>query len=189
MRAAACLPAALIAAATERRLRRGARLFSTGDQVGFLYVVTSGRLALVRLDADGRAATLETADSGDVFAFASLFADSYHCDGVALETAVVRAVPRERVRAAFASDGEAALAALRAATQEVRRLRALLAIRSRRGAGDRLLDYLAANGPCALPLARIAAEIGVTPEALYRTAAKLARAGEIRRAGRKLSLP
>lgn len=189
MRASECLPHALLAGGGERRLRRGARLFSAGDPVEFLHVVLRGRLALVRHDPDGRAATLETAGPGDVFAFASLFADSYHCDGIALDAAAVRAIPRGRVRAAYAGGGEPALAALRAAALEVRRLRALLAIRNRRGAGDRLLDYLAANGPCALPVARIAAEIGVTAEALYRTLAKLARAGRIRRTGRNLSLP
>lgn len=189
MRAAACLPPALIAAADERRLKRGVRLFAAGDPIECLFVVVRGRMALVRHDPDGRAATLETAEAGDLFAFASLFADAYHCDGIALDAAVVRAVPRERVRAAFALDSGTALAALRAAAQEVRRLRALLAIRNRRGAGDRLRDYLAAAGPTDAPLARIAAEIGVTPEALYRTVAKLVRAGKIRRKGRTLSLP
>lgn len=72
-----------------KALARGEALFRQGDAKTGVFEVTLGRLRLERRTFDGRLVVLHTARAGELFAEASLFADAYHCDAVAITDAVV----------------------------------------------------------------------------------------------------
>jgi CRP/FNR family transcriptional regulator, dissimilatory nitrate respiration regulator len=189
------LPAAARAAAIERRLKAGEPLFHLGDRTKGLAEVIAGRVRLTRVDRSGRETVLYVAGPGETIAEASLFAAHYHCDAVAATDAVVCIYPKPAVLAAFARDPKAAQAFSATLASQVMSLRTRLAQRDIRSARERLRHYLALNvGPdgrtVALPgtLKELAAELGLTHEALYRTLAALERAGEIRRGGSKITL-
>ena len=173
-----------------RALAGGEALFLQGDLARALYLVEVGRLRLVRHTAAGEAVTLHVARPGSLLAEAALTAERYHCDARADLPSRVVELPRGALRQALAGDPELALAFAGALCREVQRLRALVELRSLRGARDRLLAYLRWTcdgdaGGLDQPLKDVASEIGLTPEAVYRAAARLEREGRLRRRGRR----
>src|SRR5262245_41544234 len=98
------LPARLNARIVRKDLAAGAHLFRQGDKAEAVFVIESGRLALVRHAVDGRRLVLHVARAGDSFAEAALFAETYHCDAVAEATSRVAAIPKAPLLAAFAKD-------------------------------------------------------------------------------------
>jgi CRP-like cAMP-binding protein len=189
------LPAAVRASAIERKLKAGEPLFHLGDKTAGLFEVIAGRVRLVRVDRSGRETVLYVAGPGETIAEASLFSPAYHCDAVAGTDATVRVYPKSAVLAAFAKDQKAAQAFSATLARQVMSLRTRLAQRDIRSARERLRHFLALNagadGRTVIlqgTLKDLAAELGLTHEALYRTLAVLERAGEIRRAGDKIVL-
>ncbi len=182
------LPAAVRAAASERRLKAGEALFRLGDKTAGFYEVIAGRVRLARVDAAGHEVVLHVARPGDVIAEASLFSPHYHCDAIAGSEATVRLFPKRDVLAAFDRDPQAAQAFTAMLARQVMSLRARIEQRNIRSARERLRHWLALNAggdgrTVALPgpLKELAAELGLTHEALYRTLAALERSGEIER--------
>jgi len=189
------LPAAVRATATERKLKAGEPLFYLGDRTAGLVEVVVGRVRLTRVDRSGRETVLYVAGPGETLAEASLFAPAYHCDAVAGSDAVVRIYPKSAVLAAFAKDPKAAQAFSAMLARQVMSLRTRLAQRDIRSARERLRHYLALNvgadGRTVTlrgTLKELAAELGLTHEALYRTLAALERAGEIKRGPARIVL-
>ncbi len=152
----------------------GRRLFRTGDPVLSLFVVVSGELRLVRALPHGAALTLQRASAGTPIAEASLFAERYHCDAVARQKAVVRSIPLARVKAALRDDAALASAFLRHLAHEVQRSRTQAEILSLKTVAERLNAWIALNGgmPSKGRWRDVAAEIDVSPEALYRELAR-----------------
>lgn len=170
-----------------RALAPGEHLFRQGDAPRSAFRLVTGALRLERRTFDGRLVVIHRARAGEVFAEASLFAPAYHCDAVATEASSVEAVARDAVLAAMRADpavAEALLARMAGQLQDARRR---LELRDVRGARDRVLlqlDLLAdRDGIVLVPgaLQDLAAEIGLTREAYYRTLAALARAGLLTR--------
>jgi CRP-like cAMP-binding protein len=189
------LPAAVRGKAIERKLKAGEALFRLGDKTAGLYEVVAGRVRLARLDRDGHETILYVAGAGETIAEASLFSSVYHCDAVASSEARVKLYPKAAVLAAFANDRKAGEAFGAALARQVMSLRTRLAQRNIRSARERVRHYLAlkagADGrTIALSgaLKDIAAELGLTHEAFYRTLAALERAGEIKRTRGKIML-
>ncbi len=187
------LPPALEAVAAVsggiRDLAAGEPLFRRGDRASAIYRVESGRLRLLRSAVDGRLVVLHTARAGDLFAEAALFSETYHCDAVAAVPSRVRHYPKGALLATLRADP----ALLEAFTAELaRRLQALrsrLELRDVRSARERVLQHLASAAagtdgrsiPIEGRLQDIAAELGLTREAFYRTLAALEAAGAILR--------
>jgi CRP-like cAMP-binding protein len=73
------LPAALLAAAVDRKLKAGEALFRLGDKTGGLCEIVSGRVRLARVDRSGHEIVLHVATPGETLAEASLFSANYHC--------------------------------------------------------------------------------------------------------------
>jgi CRP-like cAMP-binding protein len=174
-------------------LRRDEVLFHQGDRASSVFWVSRGRLRLDRHLASGRVVTLSVARAPATIAEASLFSSRYHCRAVAEVLSSVTVVPKARVLDLLEEDATFALSLVRALATEVRALRRLLELRNVRPASARLLDYLALRQdrgePTAdRPLAALASELGLTPEALYRILARLERQGVIRRHGREIAL-
>jgi CRP-like cAMP-binding protein len=189
------LPAAVRSVAVDRKLKAGEPLFHLGDKTSGFYEVIAGRVRLTRVDRSGRETVLYVAGPGETIAEASLFSPVYHCDAVAGSDAVVRLYPKPAVLSAFAKDRKAAEAFSATLARQVMSLRTRLAQRDIRSARERLRHFLALNTGAdgrtvelRGTVKDLAAELGLTHEALYRTLAVLERAGEIRRGKAKITL-
>ncbi|HYG88658.1 MAG TPA: Crp/Fnr family transcriptional regulator [Azospirillum sp.] len=178
-----------------RRLEAGEALFRQGDPTTAIYVVDSGRVRLVRWLEDGASVALHVAKAGETCAEAALWADVYHCDCIAEVPSAITAVPKPDLLAALEADPQSALSLTRALAVQVRDLRTQVELRNIRSAPERILAWLrlrAAGDPPGVTLDRpwteIAAEIGLTHEAIYRALAALQRSGRIIRSGRRILL-
>jgi CRP-like cAMP-binding protein len=169
-----------------RSLASGQPLFRQGESVSALYRLESGRLRLVRHTENGTEVVVHLARPGETFAEASVFADAYHCDAVAETASRVAAMPKVAFLAALARDPATSVRFARLLATQVVDLRARIELRNIRSAQERLLTWLRlrANGsPLRVALegtwTDVAAEIGLTREALYRALAKLDAEGRI----------
>ena len=174
------LPASLEAGSAVRVLAPGELLFRQGGPAVAIYKVESGRLRLIRRTVDDHLVILHTARRGEFFAEASLFADAYHCDAVAAVPSSVRVYPKQKAMEAMRKDPALAEAFMARLARQLQELRARMELRNIRSARDRVLQYLRLQAgvqgrsiPVKGQLQDIAAEIGMTREALYRTLAAL----------------
>jgi CRP-like cAMP-binding protein len=174
------LPASLESGSTVRVLAPSELLFRQGDPAAAIYKVESGRLRLIRRTVDDHLVVLHTAHRGELFAEASLFAEAYHCDAVAALQSRVWVYPKAIVMDALRTDPALAEAFMARLARQLQELRARMELRNIRSARARVLQYLllragvhgrsiAVEGQ----LQDIAAEIGISREALYRTLAAL----------------
>jgi len=160
--------------ARDTRLAPGETLFVSGQEVTGIYMVRSGRIHLQRHTTHGAHMVLQNAGPGAVVAEASAYSSRYHCDAVAAEESVVAGLPKERFLCAL--DDEPSLAqswsALLARSVQAARLRS--EIRSLTRVADRLDAWFGeGNGlPEKGRWQELAAELGVTREALYRELAR-----------------
>jgi CRP/FNR family transcriptional regulator, dissimilatory nitrate respiration regulator len=189
------LPAAVRAAAIDRKLKSGEALFRLGDKSAGFCEVVAGRVRLARVDRSGHEIVLHVAGPGETIAEASLFSPAYHCDAIASTDAVVRIYPKPAVIAAFEQDRKAAQAFTATLARQVMNLRTRIEQRNIRSARERVRHFLGVNvgadgRTVALPgtVKDLAAELGLTHEALYRTLAALDRSGEIKRGKGKITL-
>jgi CRP/FNR family transcriptional regulator, dissimilatory nitrate respiration regulator len=189
------VPAAARAAASDRRLKAGEALFRSGTSTVGIYEIISGYVRLVRVDRSGHEMVLHVAGPGEMLAEASLFSAQYHCDALASTDASVRLYPKKDLLAGFQKNPKAMHAFCRALAHLVMNLRTRIEQRNIRSARERVRHYLALNvgvdGRMVEThgtLKDLAAELGLTHEALYRTLAALEHAGEIRRKGKKITL-
>jgi CRP-like cAMP-binding protein len=188
------MPASVRTVAIVRELKAGEVLFRVSSRTVGLCEVISGRVRLARVDRSGREIVLHVAGPGETLAEASLFSAQYHCDAIASTNATVRIYPKRELLAAFEDSPKAAQAFARTLAHLVMNLRTRIEQRNIRSARDRLRHFLALNvGPDGRTvelngtLKELAAELGLTHEALYRTLAELERAGEIGRKGGKIA--
>jgi CRP/FNR family transcriptional regulator, dissimilatory nitrate respiration regulator len=189
------LSGAVRAAAVDRRLQAGQALFRSGDRTVGLYEVLTGKMRLVRVDRSGREAVLQVAASGDTLAEASLYSPAYHCDAIATTAATVRLYPKALLFAEMARDPKFAQAFSAMLARQVMALRTRLERRNIRAARDRVRHFLAVNAgvdgrSVTLPgtLKELAADLGLTHEALYRTLAGMEAEGEIKRTDSTISI-
>ena len=171
-----------------QRLETSEALFRQDDPATAVYQVVAGRVRLVRHLEDGSSVVLHVARSSETFAEAALFADHYHCDAVAEATSEVAMIPKAGLLAVLETDPQACLGFARELASHVRDLRARLELRNIRSAPKRIVAWLrlqAAGDPPTIrldrPWTQIAAEIGLTHEAIYRALAALEREGRIMR--------
>ena len=172
-----------LAALGARRRQAGAGevLFRQCDAVRWAFQVASGRVRLLRHLPQGRPLVLQRAGEGDLVAEASLFADRYGCDAEAETDTELLVLGRDTLLEALAARPALALALTAGLAREIHTLRARVEIASLPRVADRLDAWLALEGePGERRWLDVAAEIGVSPEALYRERAR-------RRAGRSLS--
>ncbi len=150
-------------------------VFEREDPVEQMFAVLSGEVHLLRRQLGGGYVILQRAGAGAILAEASLISDSYHCAAVAVrdsELAVFGRAPlraRMRVDASLAENFAAHLAG------EVRSARMKVEILALKRVGERLDAWLTWHDQ-AMPekgeWQRLAREIGVSPEALYRELAR-----------------
>jgi CRP-like cAMP-binding protein len=171
-----------------RQLVPGEFLFQQGDPASAIFEVVSGRLRLMRRTVDDHLVVLHTGRPGDLCAEAALFSDVYHCDAVAAVASRVQVYPKAPLLSALRKNPALFEAFAARLARELQALRARLELRNIRSARERLLQYLplSASGDgrtVAIDghLQDMAAELGLSREALYRTLAALETEGAIER--------
>ena len=147
-----------------RVLAPGELLFRQGDRAGAIYKVETGRLRLIRRTIDDRLVILHTAITATPSPPCSPAFASIRKRSSSKRFARTRRLRKHSWRASPTSD----------------RIRARLELRNIRSARDRVLQYLrlraGIHGRSVTiegQLQDVAAEIGITREALYRTLATL----------------
>jgi CRP/FNR family transcriptional regulator, dissimilatory nitrate respiration regulator len=164
---------------------RGTRLFATGARPAYLFFMERGEAVLERPGLHGELVVLQRTRRGFI-GEASLQFERYHCDARVLTDAHLIRVPVAAVRAALASDPAFASRWIGMLNREVRRLRLQCERLALHRVQDRVLHLLATEGeagryPVPGGLKSLAAELGVTHEALYRALAALEQAGRLAR--------
>jgi CRP-like cAMP-binding protein len=158
-------------AVAHRSFERNEHLFHRGDPVQVIFVVIGGCANLIRYQEHGSPAILQRATPGTVLAEASLFAEHYHCDAIAATAMEAVAVPIGEVRRLLSDDRVFALEWTRHLSRELQSARKRAEIISLRTVGARLDAWLIWNDgelPTKGEWRRMAEEIAVSPEALYR---------------------
>ncbi len=167
----------------ETRLKPGSYLYYEGDNVEWLYQVTSGVLRLTRLLADGRRQVIAFGYPGDIVGFPS--AGVHHTDCDALTN--VRLQPFRR---AALENGEGDLelhnALLQAALREISAMQDHFMMLGRKSASEKLASFLCVLAErvgtdlgtyrnVTLPMSRsdIADFLGLTTETVSRTFTQL----------------
>lgn len=161
-------------AATELRLAEGAPLFHAGDPVTQIALVREGSIRLLRRTASGSTVILQAARVGDVVAEASAYSPVYHCGAEAACASRVTVLPISRFRAGLAADPTLADAWAAHLARSVQAARMRAEIRTLRTVAERL-DCWLCDGQAIPEKGRwqdLAAELGVTREALYRELAR-----------------
>jgi CRP-like cAMP-binding protein len=177
-----------------RNLARDEPLFRQGEPAGAVFLIVRGRLRMVRNLASGDRITIHTGRTGELFAEGSLFSNVYQCDAIAAEPTRVRACGKAEMLAAIGDSPPTMLALLEQVTRSLHHARAMRELRNIRSANNRVLRHLflsaSKDGVVVFdrPLLEVAEDLGLTHEAYYRALAALARAGEIKRIGRKIRL-
>lgn len=187
------LPSALANRARPVAMEAGDRIFRRGAAADAIYRVDSGVVRLVRHGRDGEEVVLHEARAGEFFAEASLDSARYHCDAVALTAGRLLRVPADDVRALLGADPAFAAQWAQLLARQLRAARARLERLSLKTAAERIRHLLVSEGrgprhEIAVDgtLKDLAARLGLTHEALYRTLARMEAAGEIERAPGRL---
>jgi len=168
-------------------LEPGQALFRQGDDPPGLPFMTVGQIDLLRHTETGRSVRIHVARAGETFAEASIFADHCHCDAVAAAPSRVRLLPKRFVRGAFESQPDLGQVFSVHLAQSLMTARRLLELRAITPLSERALARLSdlADAEGALPrktsLTSIAADLDVTPPALYRAIAALEERGLLTR--------
>ena len=158
-----------------RTLEAGETLFRRGDHVQQFHRVERGEVRLIRYRHSGGSVVLQAALSGAALAEASLFAGTYHCDAIASEASATMSVSVGSFREFLASNAQANeqwMSHLGRSAQEARFRAEMLSMKKVDERLDAWLDWKQAPLPERGAWRALADEIGVTPEALYRTLAK-----------------
>ncbi len=95
----------VMAASSDRDLRRGDVIFREDEEPHELYVVVSGRIAIANRSIDGRESMVALMEAGDLFGEMGLFSGrGRSAEARALEPSVVTAVPYGPVRGLYEED-------------------------------------------------------------------------------------
>ena len=179
------LPKELQQLCSFRSCARGDLLFKLGKKPAHMLFVSSGEVVLQRLGIQGETVVLQRTREG-LIAEASLHSARYHCDALVTRSGEFVSVPMAAVRQMLHSDPAFAGRWIAMLSQEVKRLRAQCERLSRKGVKERLLHLIETEGEkgqlaLGSDLKSLAAELGVTHEALYRAVADLERANILAR--------
>lgn len=166
------LPNGLIASYEKIEPPKGTCLFKAGDRPERMFFVVSGEVVLERPGMQGSPVILQRTRRGFV-SEASLKSTKYHCHGQVVANAKIVQLPIRKVRDAMDSDPAFAGRWIGMLNKEVKRLRLQCERLSLTKVQDRFVHLLETEGddgrfPIGAGIKSLAAELGVTHEALYR---------------------
>ena len=177
-------------------LAAGETLFTQQDKASTFYVVTSGRIKLIRYLDRGKVSTFEIVRASEVLAEVALFADIYPCTAIAEIDSEVIAYPKQELLAVMRDYPDLAEDFMAMLVKKIQYLKFRLELRDIRIAHERVLRYLRhlVNFPQETtvvldrPLKDIAGDLGFTPETLSRALIRLETDGAIARQERIITL-
>ncbi|MES2949854.1 MAG: Crp/Fnr family transcriptional regulator [Pseudomonadota bacterium] len=158
--------------------KAGQVLFRAGAKPQWLYFVRHGEVRLQRVTTAGAPVLLQRVTHG-VFAEPSLTSASYYCEGVCHVDTNLMAIPIKSMRDAIDGDSAVRWHWIEALGAQARRQKARAERLQLKTVRERLVHLILTDGPgdgsYQLPSTRLslAEELGVSPEALYRTLAAL----------------
>lgn len=182
-------------AARRRNLESGERLFEQGAPAEAFYLVREGAVKLARLSEAGGEKVVEVIRAGQTFAEAVMFMEGERYPVAAEATAPTELIAFDNAafRREVAASPELALRLLAALSRRLHGLVAEIDELSFHSATHRLVGYLLAEARegrvrLAAPKQVIASRLGVTPETLSRTLARLREEGLVRVEGDTVDL-
>lgn len=183
------LPRSLQEKIAIQNIAAGETLFVQEDRASNFYVVTSGRIKLVRYLDNGKISTFEIVRASQSVAEVALFADIYPCTAIAEISSEVIAYPKEELLKVLREYPDLAEHFMGMLVKKIQSLKFRLELRDIRIAHERVLRYLRhlVNFPeettvvLDRPLKDIAGDLGFTPETLSRALIRLESDGEIAR--------
>lgn len=189
------LPKALSVLAEVKSFEPGELVFRNGSAALHVHFLARGQVTLSRFGPQGEPVSIHVALAGEFFAEASLHSERYHCDAVVVQPAVVVSIPSTALRGLLQSDPDFALRWVAIISQQLRQTRARVERLSLKGAAARVRHLLLTEGKGAGhrytlrgSIKDLAAELGLTHEALYRTLAAMEREGVVERNGSTIAL-
>jgi CRP-like cAMP-binding protein len=99
-----------------RQLARDEPLFRQGEPASAVFLISRGRLRMVRHLPTGDRMTIHTGRKGELFAEGALFSDVYQCDAIAAEPTRVRACAKAEMLAVIGDSPSTMLALLEKVT-------------------------------------------------------------------------
>lgn len=156
------------------RFEPGDTIFRTGAAVQRVFLIRKGRTALIRPLPSGEQAILQRAKCGHIIAEASVYAQNYHCDCVALEPTELSFVSCNSFLNALRSDPHLGESWASYLAHGIQRARMRAEIRSLKTVAARLSAWIAEYGelPEKGQWQGLADELSVSREALYRELAR-----------------
>lgn len=189
------LPTSLQTSVTFQRLAPGDFVFRMGEVASCVYFLKSGAVRLCRHGPQGEVVAIHHAVAGEFFAEASLLSERYHCDAITTRDALVASLPSDQMRKLLRSDPHFAEKWVGILSRQLRRTRASVERLSLKGAEQRLRHLLLTeghgpDGRLEIPgtAKELAAYLGLTHEALYRTMASMRKHGVLQQEGKMLWL-
>ncbi|VEP15683.1 Cyclic nucleotide-binding protein (modular protein) [Hyella patelloides LEGE 07179] len=183
------LPEPLRNNTTTQNLAAGETLFTQEDEASTFYVVTSGRIKLVRYTSGGQVSTFEIVRASQSLAEIALFADTYPCTAISEIDSEVIAYPKEELLSVLRAYPDLAEDFMEMLVKKIQSLKFRLELRDIRIAHERVLHYLRhlisfpeeTTIVLDRPLKDIAGDLGFTPETISRALIRLETDGEIAR--------
>jgi len=176
------IPEELAEHALQQDFHQSDRLFMTGTTPHSMLFLLEGEVRLMRVSYGGNEVIMQRIYGGFI-AEASLYAQTYHCDAVAVSDGILLDFPMARFRSALET-AEFRDFWFSLLSTEVRKLRARCERLALNGTAERIIHYLQSEGSAGkITLTQTkkawAAELGVSHESLYRTLASLQRSNRI----------
>jgi CRP-like cAMP-binding protein len=179
------LPKSLIASCEEVEHPKGTCLFKAGEKPKRMFFVVNGEVILERPGLQGASVILQRTRSGFV-SEASLESAKYHCHGQVVTHSKIIQIPIREIRDALDTDPSFAGRWIGMLNKEVKRLRLQCERLSLTKVQNRFVHLLETEGeegrfPIGAGIKSLAAELGVTHEALYRCIYAMEKLGTLKR--------
>ena len=152
----------------------GQSVFLQGEPVRKIFFIETGIIHLTRYQASGAAIVLQRAGPGAIIAEASQHSDKYHCTGAAITKSTGWSISKRELLERLSRDPKLALAFIGRLADELQYARFHAEVLSMKTVTDRLDAWINWRGALSAKgeWIRVAAALGVSPEALYREFAK-----------------
>jgi CRP-like cAMP-binding protein len=185
------LPEALLSQCKAHPFGKGEYLFHVGKAPEYMFFIVSGEAVLSRSNPQGEATILQRCKGG-FLSEASLLTDVYHCDAMATHAGTAIALPIQAFRNSLKEERFSSKW-VKLLSREIMRLRTQserLGLKDVKSKLIHLIETDGQQGTLALEAdyKSLAAELGITHEALYRTISKMTAEGLIEKRQNSLKL-
>ncbi|MFD0917564.1 Crp/Fnr family transcriptional regulator [Pseudahrensia aquimaris] len=173
----------------EKSVLQGSLIFRSGEKSTGFFHLLEGEVRMIRYAKDGADISIHRAFSGQSFAEASLYSDTYHCDAVALKACSIVKFDKALVLHHLETNAVFAMKMTAHLAGQVQDYRRLLELRAIRSAQERVYAGIA-EGWLKGSVLSFASQLGLTHEATYRALSNLTKRGQLTKTGRgKYGIP